>query len=127
MLWQLRGLGGSLDSVLFEVGGENLFEVLIVDVREVLVERAGTDDETAPVLERGRLLDKGDVAVDEHPAASRARDVERTQLVALELVVQIFLVRLHQSITIVQPLQLFFPGVHPIVLGRHLSSLLFLL
>lgn len=46
--------------------------------------------------------------------------MERAQLVALKLVVQVLLILLDHSVAVVQALKLFFPGIYAIVLSCHI-------
>jgi len=45
--------------------------------------------------------------------------VEASEFVSLKLVVKVLLVVLDHSVAVVESLQLFLPGVNPIVLSRH--------
>lgn len=94
----------SLYFVLLEVGNENLLVMLIIASCHPFVGRKRRHDHTGPILEWRRLLHYWDASDRKHAAATERHNVETAKFIALKLVVEIFLILCHKSVTIVKSL-----------------------
>jgi hypothetical protein len=97
--------------ILLEICRESLLKMLVVEVCSHVVNTKCPAEKTAPVFEIGRALNNRNISVNEHEGAHATNNMHITQLVALELVIEVLLVSFRKSRAIVESFQLFFPGV----------------